>query len=43
METSVSYKQFIKNIKQNIVRSRYFAARSANQEQLRLYFKTESL
>lgn len=39
METSVSYKQFIKDIKQNIVRSRYLAARLANQEQLKLYFK----
>lgn len=39
METGVSYKQFIKDIKQNIVRSRYLAARLANQEQLKLYFK----
>jgi predicted nuclease of restriction endonuclease-like (RecB) superfamily len=39
METTVSYKQFIKDIKQNIVRSRYLAARLANQEQLKLYFK----
>lgn len=39
MDTTLSYKQFIKDIKQNIIRSRYHAMRLANQEQLKLYFK----
>lgn len=36
----MSYKEFVQDLKQNIVRSRYIAARLANQEQLKLYFKT---
>lgn len=39
METGVSYKQFIKNTKQNILHSKYLALRLANQEQLKLYFR----
>lgn len=39
MEITIAYRQFIKDIKQNIVHSRYLAARLANQEQLKLYFK----
>lgn len=35
----MSYKEFVQDLKQNIVRSRYIAARLANQEQLKLYFK----
>jgi len=34
------YIQFIADLKRNIVRSRYVAARLANKEQLLLYFKT---
>ncbi|HMH22305.1 MAG TPA: DUF1016 N-terminal domain-containing protein [Puia sp.] len=34
------YVQFIADLKQNIVRSRYAGARLANKEQLMLYFKT---
>jgi predicted nuclease of restriction endonuclease-like (RecB) superfamily len=34
------YIQFITELKQNIVQSRYIAARLANKEQLLLYFKT---
>jgi len=34
------YLQFITDLKQNIIQSRYIAARLANKEQLLLYFKT---
>ena len=34
------YIQFIADLKQNIVQSRYAAMRLANKEQLLLYFKT---
>ena len=34
------YIQFIADLKQNIIQSRYIAARLANKEQLLLYFKT---
>jgi predicted nuclease of restriction endonuclease-like (RecB) superfamily len=40
MNNTTSYAQFIKDLKQNIIQSRYYAARLANQEQLLLYFKT---
>lgn len=39
METGVSYKQFIKDTKQNILHSKHLALRLANQEQLKLYFR----
>lgn len=35
-----TYIQFITDLKQNIIQSRYIAARLANKEQLMLYFKT---
>src|SRR5690242_10386650 len=34
------YLQFIKDLKQNIIKSRYVAARLANKEELLLYFQT---
>ena len=34
------YLDFITDLKQNIIQSRYIAARLANKEQLLLYFKT---
>jgi hypothetical protein len=34
------YVEFISDLKKNIVRSRYVAARLANKEQVMLYFKT---
>lgn len=37
------YLQFVKELKQSIVQSRYAAARLANKEQLLLYFKTGKL
>ena len=40
MELNQSYLQFLKDLKQNIIQSRYAAARLANKEQLRLYLKT---
>lgn len=35
----MSYKEFVQDLKQSIIRSRYIAMRLANQEQLKLYFK----
>jgi predicted nuclease of restriction endonuclease-like (RecB) superfamily len=40
MNISETYLQFIKDLKQNIVQSRYIAARLANKEQLLLYLQT---
>ena len=40
MKVDKSYMEFILSIKQQIVQSRYVAARLANREQLMLYFKT---
>jgi predicted nuclease of restriction endonuclease-like (RecB) superfamily len=40
MEINQSYLHFLKELKQNIIQSRYAAARLANKEQLRLYLKT---
>jgi predicted nuclease of restriction endonuclease-like (RecB) superfamily len=40
MKNDKSYMHFILSIKQQIVQSRYVAARLANREQLMLYFKT---
>lgn len=40
MKIDKSYTKFILSIKQQIVQSRYVAARLANREQLMLYFKT---
>ena len=40
MKIDRSYKDLIMSIKQQIVQSRYVAARLANREQLMLYFKT---
>lgn len=40
MKIDKSYMDFILSIKQQIVQSRYVAARLANREQLMLYFKT---
>ncbi len=40
MKTDKNYRDFILVIKQQIVQSRYAAARLANREQLMLYFKT---
>jgi predicted nuclease of restriction endonuclease-like (RecB) superfamily len=40
MKQTKQYIQFIKELKQNIIQSRYAAARLANKEQLMLYFKT---
>jgi hypothetical protein len=37
------YVEFINDLKQRIVQSRYIAARLANREQLMLYFKTAIL
>ncbi|CAL1516686.1 PDDEXK nuclease domain-containing protein [Chitinophaga sp. MM2321] len=39
METTISYKELVLDIKQRIIRSRYIASRLANQEQLILYFQ----
>lgn len=39
MHVNNSYVQFVKDLKQNIVHSRYVAARLANREQLTLYLK----
>lgn len=43
MKIDKSYMDFILSIKQQIVQSRYVAARLANREQLMLYFKTGSM
>lgn len=40
MKTDRNYTVFIRSIKQQIIQSRYMAARLANREQLMLYFKT---
>lgn len=40
MKIDKNYAEFIQSIKQQIVQSRYAAARLANREQLLLYFKT---
>ena len=40
MKIDKNYTEFIQSIKQQIVQSRYVAARLANREQLMLYFRT---
>jgi predicted nuclease of restriction endonuclease-like (RecB) superfamily len=40
MKTDKNYVEFIHNLKKQIIKSRYAAARLANREQLLLYFKT---
>ena len=40
MTTDKNYLAFINSLKQEIIKSRYQAARLANREQLLLYFKT---
>lgn len=35
----MSYKEFVQDLKRSIIRSKYLAARLANQEQLKLYFQ----
>jgi predicted nuclease of restriction endonuclease-like (RecB) superfamily len=40
METEQTYLQLIKDLKQNIIQSRYEASRLANRELLKLYFTT---
>jgi len=40
MSNTKTYIQFIKDLKQSIIQSRYQAASLANREQLKLYFKT---
>jgi mRNA-degrading endonuclease RelE of RelBE toxin-antitoxin system len=40
MKTAKQYPQFITELKQNIIQSRYHAAGLANREQLLLYLKT---
>jgi len=40
MKTTKQYLQFISELKQSIIQSRYHAARLANREQLPLYLKT---
>jgi predicted nuclease of restriction endonuclease-like (RecB) superfamily len=40
MKQEINYTQFIKELKQNIINSRYITARLVNKEQLFLYFKT---
>jgi hypothetical protein len=43
MRANQSYMQFLKDLKQNIVQSRYIAARLTNREQLLLYLHTRKM
>ena len=40
MKVDKNYTEFLNSLKQEIIRSRYQAARLANRKQLLLYFKT---